>query len=75
MDQQNRRLREFEERQRLRREELERQAEAEVEVSWNANVLVYMLYLLLPRVCPVFYIVVTVVTTGVFKNLIIYRDW
>ncbi len=31
MDQQNRRLREFEERQRLRREELERQAEAEVE--------------------------------------------
>ena len=33
MDQQSRRLREFEERQRLRREELDRQAEAEVEVS------------------------------------------
>ncbi|XP_072013211.1 core-binding factor subunit beta-like isoform X2 [Amphiura filiformis] len=32
IDQQNRRLREFEERQRLHREELERQAEAEVEV-------------------------------------------
>ena len=33
IEQQNRRLREFEERQRLHREELERQAEAEVEVS------------------------------------------
>ncbi|XP_033625939.1 core-binding factor subunit beta-like isoform X2 [Asterias rubens] len=35
MDQQSRRLREFEERQRLRREELDRQAEAEVERKEN----------------------------------------